>query len=870
MLSGLFARLRALVFRARTGADMDEELSLHFDAEVERNVAKGMSLHDATYAARRAFGNVTYHKEEMRDAIGVRWLEHAMQDVRFALRTFRRAPTFAVTVVATIALALGLNTTAFTIFNAYVLRPIHVRDPYSLYQMSYHDRHDRFHSLTLDAYRQLRDLRGRGAESFAYEYVFTRVNGTATFGSLATANVFQVLGTQPLLGRTLIPADDDPGAAPVLVLSYDLWRSRMGADSGVIGKTLPIRGIPFTIVGVLPKTFQGIGSLPPDYWVPVTVESQLMGVPRNGEHLRAVIRLKPGESEAQALALLDAAMRRVAEQWADSTRGGRTELMSLANAMPSDTSETYLLFAPAMVAFALVMLIACANVANMMLARALGRQREIGVRLALGAERARLIRQMLTECVLLAVPAALLGFFLSRWTVDAGLRAMFASLPAEFAPYIRIVPLAPDVRVFVFLLIAAVVSALLFGLVPALQATRPSIVQASRGDFDTAYRPGRLRSTLLVTQITVCALLLITTGILLRGAQAVRHAETGMQTTNVVQAQVDERERAATIAKLRSHALVTQLAAGYFQPLDGMFPTVPMAYGGSNTEQVAYDLVTPNYFATLGIPVLHGRAFADADAESHAQVAIVSAATAERLWPGQDPIGQTLRIAGEVSDSSPLARVRVSRVVGVTGNTVTGWVGTGLDRLVVYYPARAEDATMHLLARVTGNEVHARATLDNDLELGPASSPIEEMHTLDDYLAVQQYPFRAFAWVSEAIGAIALLLTVAGIYGVLSYLVAQRTKEIGIRMALGAHMRNVVGLVVRETSLLALTGVAIGTVLALAMSRVFSHVLWIVDMFDVVGYTLGIGIVFVAAVLAAYAPARRAARVNPLDALRHD
>ena len=872
---GLIARLRALLFRARADAELDEELRFHLDAEAARNVAAGMSPDDARYVAQRAFGNASHHKDAARDAWGLRWLETLAQDVRFALRSFRRSPAFVVTVVATIALALGLNTTAFTIFNAYVLRPIRVRDPYSLYQFSYHDARNRWHGLTSDDYDALRAFRP-SAQSFAYQNAFARIDGIATFGVLASGNAFQVLGARAHIGRTLLPEDKNDA---VMVLSYDMWRSRFGADSGIVGHTLRIRGVPLQVVGVLSSDFQGIGAVPPDFWAPIELTGQLAAAPSRSARatIRAVIRLRPGEAESQARAQLTTWAERLTAQRPDSDRAASVDLISMANALPQDNSETWLMFMPIFVAFGLVMLIACANVANMMLARALARQREIGIRLALGAERARLIRQLLTESVLLAIPAAVAGFVLSGWTIDAGVRAMFASLPAEFVPYVRIVPLAPDARVFVFILAASLAAALLFGLVPAIQATRPNIVQASRGDFDTAFRPGRLRAGLLVAQITVCAVLLITTGLLLRGAHAARGAATGILTGNVVNIVPDERGRAATIQKLRTHALVDELAASFFSPLDGMYPSIPMrahpegkALGNDRVEQVAYDFVSGNYFATLGVPLLRGRSFTESEERAGAQVAIVSAATAQRLWPGEDAVGQLLWIATDVPRESKLAGVRSARVVGVTGNTVTGWIGTGLTRSVAYYPARLEDAGVRILARVRGDQTRARDQLDTEIDAALARSPLEQIHTLDDFLAVQRYPFRAFSWVSTAIGCIALLLTVTGIYGVLSYLVTQRTKEIGIRIALVANIREVTGMVVRQTTRFAVIGIAAGMLLALGVSRVMASVLWIVNGYDALGYAGGILVVFAAALVAAYAPARRAARVDPLTALREE
>jgi len=545
--------------------------------------------------------------------------------------------------------------------------------------------------------------------------------------------------------------------------------------------------------------------------------------------------------------------------------------MSIASALPLDSPETIATLGTVMIAFALILLIACANIANVMLARGIARQREIGIRLALGAERLRLVRQLLTESVLLAAPAAVLGFVLSRWAVDVGVRVMFASVPDNFGPYLRVIPLTPDVRVFWFILLVAVAAALLFGLIPALQTTRPSIVQASRGDFDASLRTGGLRATLLVVQVTVCSTLLISTGVLLRGATAARRVETGIRPDNILHILLDERTRDTAYAKLRTHPLVQEIAGSRSSPVDGSFEVLALrADNSANIEQVAYNFVSDRYLPLLGIDIERGRGFTEAESRTGEGVAVVSDAFARRLFPGQDPIGRRVLVASDVPPGGDLARVHSSRIIGVARNAISGWIGTGLGRPVIYYPKPVDAPGMHLLARVSGNEERARADVDRDVQGALASAPIDEIHTLNDFLATQIYPFRAFSWVSSALGGIALLLTLAGIYGVLSYLVSQRTKEIGIRMALGASIHRVIGMVLRQAFVFTGAGIVIGTVLALGASRVFRSALVIVDTFDVIGYAGGAIVVLIAALVASYAPARRAALVDPLQALREE
>jgi len=841
-------------------------MAYHLERDADRLTAAGVTPNEARLRARRAFGNPGALKEEVRDSWGLRSLEHLGQDFRFALRGFRRSPAFVATVVLTIALALGLNTSVFTVFNAYVLRPLAVRDGGSLYEVYFPRR------LTWRQYQEVRAL-PISSESFAYNIAFARSDSRPMFGNVLTGDAFQVLGTVPALGRLLVPEDASPSSGePVMVLSYDAWQGKFGGDSAIVGKIVRVHGIPLTVVGVAARQFTGFTAVPPDFWAPITLLGRLVGSddpfgPKEPPAFRAVIRLARGVDERQAHAALQAWALNETATLPDSLRWRVVQLEAMDSALPL-TNETIAIFAPAAVAFGLVLLIACANIANVMLARGIARQREIGIRLALGADRARLIRQLLTESVLLAVPAAVLGFLISGWAIGAGVRIMFASAPAEYAPYLRTIPLSPDLRVFGFVLLAAGVSALAFGLIPALQATRPDIVRAARGDFDAATRTGRVRGSLVMAQIGICSLLLIVTGILLRGADAANRAETGMRTSDVVVLALNDQTRPASLRHLRTTSSVADLGATTQTPLDGMYPSVGVRpVGDRRIETPGVDFVDAGYFRVLDVPILRGRSFTDAEERETAPVAIVSEAAARLLWPGRDAVGQVVQLSADPPRDSRLARVRTARVIGVARNAVGGWIGTGVDRPLVYYPASADSAGARIVARVAGDASTARQRIERDLAVVDEGA-VDEAHALDSYLAVQRWPFQMFSWVSSAIGVIALVLTLIGTYGVLSYLVAQRSREIGVRMALGASVSAVVGLVMRQSLRYAVIGLVAGTVAAIAVSRLAGSLLIIVDTFDPAGYAFGIAAVLLACVAAAWAPARRAARVNPVEALR--
>ena len=876
MLERWRVRLRALLRPGSMAAELDEELRYHLDAETARLVARGMSPGDAALAARRAFGNPTQLKEEVRDGWGRRWLDRVGADTRYAWRSFLRTPAFALTVVATIALALGLNTTAFTIFDAYVLRPIAVRDPSSLYEMAWRDRGGSQHSFTWQDYRQLRGERAAFGESFAYRWVFTRMDSTPFFGQLVAGNYFSMLGVGAALGRTLVSSDaTDPGAAPVALLGYDTWRSRFGGDSSIVGKTIRVRGHAMQVVGVAAAGFAGLGDVPVDFWAPLTMndvvfEGDSLFGSRHPEALTLVGRLRSDRSTRQGEAWLTTWLRAHRPEARDRDVPASASLRSRATGIAL-SPEFVLFFTPIATAFVLVLLIACANVANMLLARGLARQRELGIRISLGATRSRLVGQLLTEAVLLALPAAALGFVISRITIDGGVRLMFVTLPAELGPYLRLVPLSPDLRVFLFMLVTAVAAALLFGLAPALQATRPTIVQATRGDVDSGIRPSRLRNGLVVGQVTVCVLLLICAAILLRGVGRMQQLDIGIRTHGILRIDAQERPgaRARVLDVVRGRADVRAVAGASDAPFGRRFPTIVAGAVDQRVQPVFYDFVTASYFAVLDIALRRGRSFTAEEERTGAPVVIVNEGAARAFWPDRDPIGQTLRLTTD-SGAGAMRRFRgrrEARVVGVAADVALGTIIDPVDAPIAYYPSAADAPDMALLALVTSPQAVAMRRIDAALaELAPGT--VEDIHTLDAYMYGGIYPFRAAYWIAAALGAIALVLTVTGVYGVLSYVVAQRRKELGIRVALGAGASSIVRLVLGQSIRLCVFGLAAGVVLAVGVAQLFAANIVRLTTFEPMAFAGGALMVLLSCLIAAYVPSRRAGRADPMEALR--
>ncbi len=640
-----------------------------------------------------------------------------------------------------------------------------------------------------------------------------------------------------------------------------------------MGRKIYIRGTPFEVVGIAGPAFSGMESLPTGLWVPlrmsslVTDREDLFG-PRHPESLHLVGRLQPGVSPETARSVLLA--------WARGFAPGAigVTMVSRATSVPLNR-DAIVTFIPIFAAFAMVLMIACANVSNMMLARALARQREIAIRVSLGAGRARLVRQLLTESALLALPAAAAGFLISEITIEGARRLLFATVPDAFRRILALEDLSPDWRVFAFILAASVVTALLFGLVPAIQTTRSRLVEANRGDFSSDHRPARLRNLLVVAQVAVCALLLICTAIVLRSQARVTGLNTGLDIHGVWDVRTIARYQARVASTLANQPGVEAIAAAWRVPLYGSSRGIAVIPSGrSDSIAVSYSLVSRGYFSVFRIPVLRGREFSNAESEAEAPVAIVSESAARLLWPNQNPIGQSLGIPAPATAPDPVfARfpgLTGARVIGIVGDSVSGLLERSALKSFVYFPTHAGVAgNDSVLVRMNGPQGPTRRRIETALDrIAPGLADF--INPMDDVLAFQIYPFRVTAWVAGFLAGVALLMTVSGIYGVMSYLVSQRRKEIGIRVALGASAWHVVRMVVRQSAWLAAIGAALGAALALAVSPIFAHQLEAIQPYDWAPYVATALVVLIAAVAASYAPAKRAVTIDPVRTLRCD
>jgi predicted permease len=802
-------------------------------------------------------------------------LESVWGDVRFAFRIFRRSPAVALTVIGTLAVALGLNATAYSFFNAYVVTPAAVQDPGTLYRASWENRGGFFHRFSWrEAEAFGRDMAGVFPETYvSMPQLVTRIDGRPAMGELVTGNYFSLLGVPALRGRMLRPSDSEaPGREPVVVLSHAAWMRLFGGDAAAIGQQLQIRGVYVEIVGIAPEGFVGLDVLPRDFWAPLTLSPGLepgpsLFGPEQPQRLEVVGRLGATQTEASARAAVLAWAQRTTASNPPETRA------ALGIVQPAGTPialsfNVLLAFTPLMVAFGLVLVTAAANLAGLTLARATVRQREIAIRLSLGASRGRIVRQLLVESVLLALVASLAGFAVGWLTLDAGIRAVYATLPPVATEYIRLLPVVPDVRVLGALIAAGIGTAVLFGALPALHATRHAGTIASHGATPDA-RTSRLRYGLVVAQITVSTLLIVTCGVLLRGSVRLATTDLGMQTRDVIEVRTRNQSNEAALATLRGHPLVRTVAAASTSTFAAGRLVIASDADAPSAMPVRMPqkLVSPGYFEVYGIGLVSGRHFTEAEASGGAPVAILSQQAAATLWPGQNAVGRQLRVAPDsrVPDAYK-PRFPVVEVIGVARTVFTSW--DQAMRATIYSPMSVAGSNLNMLIKIRGGNVSA-AMRQIDADLSAAAPGVaEQIITAQDLVELRVYPFQAMSWAAGIIGGIALVLTISGIYGVLAYAVARRTKEIGIRMALGESAAGVVGLILKQSMRLCTIGLGIGLTLAVALSTALASTLVMMDTFDVPAFSAGIVIVVAACLVAAFYPARRAAGVEPLVALR--
>jgi predicted permease len=806
-------------------------------------------------------------------------LDSLLHDIRYAVRTFRRAPLFAATVAATIGLGLGLLGSAFTLLNAYLLKPIDLPDPYALYSLSWDTDATQRRGFRIADYEALQREASHFSRVAAIRDVTVMQEAVPTPGLLVTGNYFDLLGARPVLGRLLRPDDAAVrGGAAVVVLAHHTWRSRYGADPSIIGRRVSLGRQRFEVVGVAEPQARLSGQQFVTFWAPLTMADVFPGANPFSEpqaaSLVVVGRLRQEVNAAAAGAWLEVWLRQRFPPPSDAAPVA-VRLDSLATLIPLDGLIVTLLAPLILSAFGLVLLVACANITNLMLARALARQPEIVVRLALGASRWRVARQLIVESLVLAVPAAAAGLVLVMVAARVFPAAVLATFPAGFFQVENVlVPIDPDVRVLAFLAAAAVVSAVLITLAPTGRLAGLRLAQASRGEASADARGSRLRSGLVAMQIAACVLFLVGAGSLLAESSRLANPQTNLNYERVSLINIDPMVRGRLATRLASDAAVQQVAVASKPPLVmGPLPTTRMTASATSIAQNAgYTFVSPEYFPMFDIQIVRGRTFTPAEASSGAAVALVSEATAAALWPGLDPLGQTLDLTqvpdGRADRRLPRGRVQV---VGVTEDVATGsiLVLDGIDATCVYFPTSvqtAPDTSFLVRARIDNVEVLRSAVTATVNEIAPETPfAVLPMRTL---IAGATWIFRAFSVAASLLGLVGLLFAYSGTHAVVSYLVAQRRREFGVRMALGASGWRVVRGMLVETSRIAAIGLVAGLTIAAGLMRLGSGAIFIVPDLSARPFVVGAAIVLVATAVAALWPLRRATQIDPAQALR--
>jgi putative ABC transport system permease protein len=876
-------RIHALLHRSGADAELQHEIEIHIQQLTNEAIAAGTIEVEARAMALREFGRIDQIKEECRDARRVSWIQDFVQDLRYGLRMLRQSTGFTAIAVFTLALGIGANTAIFSLVDAVLLRSLPYRDPNQLVLM-FNVPLDRPEELSSISYRDFIELRRQNqvfsemAGNTFHDLTLTKAGEPAIVNTAdVTPEIFAVLDAKPLLGRTLLPEDGKPGAAAVAVLSENLWRSRFGANPGLMGQTIALDMRSFTVVGILPASFRYPEGAPrQDVWISV-MQDPLFGplTSQPGVRLLGLLgRLKPGISLEKAQAEMNTVGGRLAREFPAEDSGLTMRIRPYRQEVVGNLKPALLIMLGAV---GLLLLIACANIANLLLAKATSRGREVAMRIALGASRARIVRQLLTESALLGLLGGVAGVLLAVGAV----RSFQPFLPAEV---VQISSIHVGGPVLVFALVLSLAAALAFGLAPALLAT-PSNLQTNlkEGGERTGQRGGQhVRSFLAIAEISLAMVLLVAGGLLIRSFALVTSVNPGFDPNHVTEAEVSLPQfQYATpqqwtgfskelLARLQAQPGLQDSALGAPLPIDRQgqatftFTIVgnpPLPPGKSTTAD--YSTVSPGYFHVMRIPLLRGRFFSEQDSPSNPHVAIISETLARRYFPNQDPIGRQMRFGFPPNGN-------VSReIVGVVGD-VRDVALSQKPGPMMYVPFAQ--------APLYGGEVVVRSSLSAS---SVAAAIRQTVHSIDKDLPVTDFAsfvdtlgqsvsrerFRTF--LLGSFSAIALVLAAIGIFGVMSYSAAQRTHEIGIRMALGAQRRDVLHLILGQGAKLALLGLGIGTLLALLFARWIKSLLYSVSATDPLTFGAVAIVLLGVAVTACYIPARRAMRVDPMAALRY-
>jgi putative ABC transport system permease protein len=875
------AKFGALFRRPKLGDDLKDEIRSHLEMEERENLESGMPSDEAHYAALRRFGNVTLAQERSRNMWVWNSVETLFQDLRYGLRQLRRSPGFAAVALLTLALGIGANTVMFTVADAVLLRPLPFPHPDRLVMLWRTNLKGSPSSGTL-SYPEFLDYR-RQDHAFSHMAAFrSGVDFTLTGrgqaarlrGAVVSADIFRLLGVQPILGRGFSAADDKPAAAGLpVVISHQLWVSEFGSDRDIVGSSTTINREPFTVTGVMPAGFQfPIQAGPVDMWTTMAYGAVYMN--QSIRSLYAVGRLKPGVVLRSAQAEMDTIAHRLASRLAPTNTDSGIWLQPLSEAVAGNLRPVLLALLGAV---GCVLLIACVDLANLSLARLAARRQEMAVRATVGAGSRRLARQLLTETTLLSLAGGGLGFLIAYMVTPVLIRLSPGRIPRVDAAKAA----HADWRVFVFALAVAAFTGLASGLAPAIQVWRTpfagSIKQGWRG-LTAGLGAARFRQFLVVTELALSAVLLIGAGLLIRSMWQLIHVDAGFNPTHAETFKIDLPERSyppaqqtqffgQLLARIRAESGVQAAGGAEFFPFagvefDGGFDIEGAAPGAPKQGAANFCLVTPGYFRAMGISVLRGRAINNSDRRGSMPVVVVSRSLAERYLSGQDPIGQRLALGSPVTIAGVVADVRDATLTAPPFPTI-------------YIPLAQQPADfpkwpMTLIVRSGSNPDALVPAIRAAVSALDKNVPVYDVHSLGEYMAISEAQSRFNAAVLAIFAGLGLVLASAGLYGVTSYAVTQRTHEVGIRVALGAERGDILRLMLTQSMKLALAGVILGLGGALALTRLLQSFLFGVKALDPATFLTVAAILVIVLLISTFVPARRAAKVDPIVALRYE
>jgi putative ABC transport system permease protein len=878
-LKTLMARLRAVWNREAVHQDIDEELRIHIQMQTQVNIERGMSPEEARRNAGQRFGNTGHIKDMSWDVRGGGWLETFWQDIRYGLRMLRKHPGFSFVAVLTLSLGIGANTAIFSIVNGVLLRPLPYPEPDQLDTLFQQNSSMNRFGISVADFQGI-EKEYKQAESVA---AFSHRAVTLTGGerpeqikaTFATAAFFKTLGVSPARGRTFVAGEDRPDADPVVVISHGFWQRHLAGKTEIIGQRVMLDGIGYTVIGIMPQDFIAPASTTPDLW-PIL---QLQTPKRRGPFtLRVIARRNKGVSEQQGQEELKKIAREVYPQWSHTFTDEKATYVSmpLKQALIGDIGTTLLVLLGAV---GCVLLLASVNVANLLLARATARQQEIAIRAALGAGRTRLLRQLFTESLLLAVVGGAAGLLLAVWGVD-----LLLALSPENIP--RLDQVKVDGRVLGFAALGTFLSCLVFGLVPALYSVNPDLdAPLKGGGRGSAEVPGRrrLRELLVVFEFALALPLLIGAGLMINSFMRLQQVKPGFDSEHLLTMRVplpaqkypeDEQainfhqemiRRIQTLPGVQSASITSNLPLDNFIDTNNidfeLHPTPP----GQSQDVAENMIVSPDYFHTLGIPLLQGRYLSEQDRADSPPVMVISEAMSKRYFPNGDAIGMRLKTGG-------CAECDWTTIVGVVGDVKDRGLNTD-NAPAMYLPFVQEPYNirmMNLVLRAEGDPASLVAAVRSEVNSIDPDLALADIKTMDQLMSESLGQSRYRGTLLGIFATVALLLAAVGIYGVIGYAVSQRRHEIGIRIALGAQKRDILRLVVGHGMVLTIIGVAIGIAASLALTRFLSSLLYGVSSTDPLTFTSVVLLLIGVALLACAIPARRATRVDPMVALRHE